>query len=187
MLDKFGRRILERDDPLRCQANGDYGQCEYEAVENSKYCPRHKGVEEARKVDKKAATMYQLMVWKKRMEELKASPEAKSLGDEVAILRMTLEAVLDRCKTTEDLFMMSSTIGDLALKVEKVTKSCHILEQSSGQLMDKSKAIAFAGVVVEIVDRTVSNFIKDVDLKEKIVDTISKGVLDNLKSTTIEE
>lgn len=125
--------------------------------------------------------MYQLTQWRSKMDQLKQSPEAKSLGEEIAILRMTLEATLEKCKSTEDLFMMSSTIGDLAVKIEKVIKSSHSLDQASGNLMDKSKAIAFAGTVVEIVDRVLTLFITDVEMREKIVDQIAQGILKSLQ------
>lgn len=131
--------------------------------------------------------MYNLQQWRSKMDALQNSPKSKSLSEEVSILRMTFEATVDKCKDAEDLFMMSSTIGDLALKIEKVVKSCHTLEQSSGQLMDKSKAIAFAGEVVEIVNRTVNNLIVDVDLREKIVDVISQEILNKLQTPKDEE
>jgi hypothetical protein len=115
------------------------------------------------------------------MDELKSSDQSKSLTEEVAILRMTLEAALLKCSNTDEMFMMSSTISDLACKIEKVVKSCSQLEQSSGQLMDKSKAIAFAGSVVEVVDRVVTLRIPDTELREKIVDEISQGILSELQ------
>jgi hypothetical protein len=178
--DKFGDKVTDPADPQRCQSNVATGQCPYRAVEGTKSCPRHGGTKMAIRNDKKEAQMYNLVLWRQKMSELKNSPEAKSLGDEVAILRMTMEAALQKCKDTEDLFLMSSTIGDLAIKIDKVVKSCHVLEQASGQLMDKSKAIAFAGSVVEVVDRTVTLLVHDVDLREKIIDLISKGILDTL-------
>lgn len=178
--DKFGDKVTDPADPKRCQSVVAHGQCPYRAIEGTIHCARHGGTKEAIKNDKKEAQMYNLVIWRQKMNELKNSPEAKSLSDEVAILRMTMEAALQKCKDTEDLFLMSSTIGDLAIRIDKVVKSCHVLEQASGQLMDKSKAIAFAGSIVEIVDRTVSMLVTDVELKEKIIDTISKGILDTL-------
>lgn len=177
MEDKFGNKVTDPADPRRCQGMGAGGQCEYLAVEGTEHCPRHGGYHNAKKKDREAAKMYNLKLWRAKLDTLKQSPEAKSLGDEIAILRMTLEATLERCKHQEDLFMMSSTIGDLAVKIERILKSAHSLDQSSGNLMDKSKAIAFAGTVVEIVDRVIAANVKDVDLKELIVDQISQAIL----------
>lgn len=181
-MDKFGDKVTDPADPNRCQSTVKEGQCPYLALEGTKACARHGGLKTQRQNEKKAAIMYNLQIWRKRMDELQDSPKSKSLSEEVAILRMTLEATAARCKDAEDLFMMSSTISDLALKIEKVVKSCHSLEQSSGQLMDKSKAIAFASEVVEIVNRVVNTTIADIDLREKIVDMIAQEILSKLQS-----
>jgi hypothetical protein len=181
MQNKFGDKVTDPADPNRCQSNVKEGQCPYLAVPGTPYCPRHGGTSIEKKQDARAAKMYQLTQWRSKMDQLKQSPEAKSLGEEIAILRMTLEATLEKCKSTEDLFMMSSTIGDLAVKIEKVIKSSHSLDQASGNLMDKSKAIAFAGTVVEIVDRVLTLFITDVEMREKIVDQIAQGILKSLQ------
>lgn len=185
--DKFGEKVSDPSDPNRCQSSIASGQCPYLSVEGTTACPRHGGLKQVEKSDKRARQMYDLRLWRAKMDALKHSPEAKSLGDEIAILRMTLEATLNKCKESEDLFMMSSTIGDLALKIERVLKSSHSLDQSAGNLMDKSKAIAFAGLVVEHVDRTIAKFIVDVDIREKIVDEISQGILKSLQDSIPKE
>lgn len=178
---KFGGKVTDPADPRRCQGMGKGGQCEYLSVEGTQYCARHDGLKIQKKKDARAAQMYNLKIWRAKLDELKQSPEAKTLGDEIAILRMTLEATLDKCKVPEDLFMMSSTIGDLAIKIEKILKSAHSLDQSTGSLMDKSKAIAFAGTVVETVDRVISANLTSVELKEKVVDEISQAILAELQ------
>lgn len=175
--DKFGDKVKDPADPNRCQGLGKGGQCEYLAVEGTHLCPRHGGAKIAERNDRKAAVMYNLRLWRSKMDQFKDSPQAKSLGDEIAILRMTLEAALEKCQSQEDLFMMSSTIGDLAVKIEKVIKSAHSLDQSSGNLMDKSKAIAFASSVVEIVDRVISKNIPEIELRENMIDEISQGIV----------
>lgn len=181
MQDKFGNKVTDPADPNRCQAAARRGQCEYKKVEGTPYCPRHSGLRTQAKNDRKAAQMYNLKMWRARLDELKDTPESKTLGTEVAILRMTLEAALNKCTSTDELFLMSSTIGDLAIKIEKVLKSAHSMDQSSGNLMDKSKAIAFAGTVVEIVDRVLTLAVTDVELRERIVDEISQGILTSLQ------
>ncbi len=186
-MDKFGDKIIDPANPNRCQSSVKRGQCPYLSLEGTRYCARHGGLREQKKQDKKAAIMYNLQLWRAKMDALQESPMSKNLSEEVSILRMTLEAIVDRCKDVNDLFMLSSTIGDMAIKIEKVVKSCHSLEQSSGQLMDKSKAIAFASEVVEIVNRTVNALISDTDLREKIVDMISQEILNKLQSPQKEE
>lgn len=182
--DKFGDKVTDPADPKRCQSPAKLGQCLYFSVEGTNACPRHGGLKQVKVQEKRARQMYDLRLWRAKMDALKQSPEAKSLGDEIAILRMTLEATLEKCKASEDLFMMSSTIGDLALKIERVLKSSHTLDQSSGNLMDKSKAIAFAGLVVEHVDRTITKYVLDIETREKVVDEVSQAILKSLQETS---
>lgn len=185
--DKFGEKVTDPADPDRCQSNIKHGQCPYKVLEGTDSCARHGGILKLKRTDKRAAQMYNLMLWRAKLDALKQSPEAKTLGDEVAILRMTLEATLEKCKTTEDLFMMSSTIGDLATKVEKVLRSAHAMDQASGNLMDKTKAIAFAGTVVEIVNVVLATSLPDVELRERMIDQISQKILESLQSPVTDE
>ena len=57
---------------------------------------------------------------------------------------MILEEVLNKCKDSKDLILKSSVISDLVVKVEKLVSSCHKMEGSMGQLLDKSAILQFA-------------------------------------------
>jgi len=80
-----------------------------------------------------------------------------------------MEEKLNKCEDTNDLLLASGAISDLVLKIEKVVSSCHRLEGSMNQLMDKSAIIQFASEVISII----SNKIDD----EKILDSIANEIL----------
>lgn len=181
MEDKFGDKLADPEDPRRCQSVGKHGQCSYARVEGGNYCYRHGGASELSRQVKANTRMYNLQVWRSRMNELKGSDDAKNLTEEIAILRLTMEAYLEKCQDSTDLMMYSSTVGDLATKIERLVKSCHSLQQASGQLMDRTKAINFASTIVEIIDRLSTELIKDEELREHFIDKVSDAVLNSMK------
>lgn len=152
---KFKR--VEADDPSRCQANHAKGQCSYQAIDGSKYCPMHGGNKavEARKAQ--IVRQYNLAQWQARTEHFSDHDNVKSLRDEIGITRMLLENMITRCQDANDLLLFSSKISDLVGKIEKLVVSCNRLEGSMGMLLDKAAALNLAGQMVEIISRHVSD------------------------------
>jgi len=171
----------EEDDPHRCQGVGKSGQCPYTAhsyvdaageVVWSKYCLRHGGnkTEYHDKVYK--ANLYRLQVWQQRLAEFSESADASTLKQEIGILRVTLEAILNKCEKSTDLLLYSNKISDLAIKIEKLISSSHRIEKSLGVLMDKTTALNFAERIVDII----STHVEDTE----IIDAISNAIIDAL-------
>jgi hypothetical protein len=116
-----------------------------------------------------------------RLEQLGVSPGIKSLRDEIAILRALLEQRLEQCKDTTDFILQSGPISDLKLKIEKLVASCHHLEGSMGQLLDKQAILQFASVVIDIISEELKDT-KDGTEKIAIVgDRIMKSLGDQGK------
>lgn len=167
----------EPDAPNRCQAiHKTHGQCPYSAVEGSKYCQRHGANKHFEAEKKKTLNMYRLQIWQQRLEEFAESEQATTLRNEIAILRITLEKILNQCHSNNDLLIYSQKISDLAVKIEKLITSSHRIEKSMGQLLDKSTALNFAGQVVEII----SDYIED----PEVIDNISNAMIDALSTLT---
>ena len=153
-------QITSDNDPDRCQAVLANGQCRNKVVvakdgSKSSFCPRHGGNRHANTVEKASLNNYQLGVWQARIERGVSSPTVKNLRDEIAILRMTLEARLADCKTPNDLLLHSGPIGDMILKIEKVVSSCHKLEKGMNQVLDRSTILNFGGRVIQIITATI--------------------------------
>jgi hypothetical protein len=169
------RRVPE-DDPNRCKAAGGQGQCHYRRTENSEYCPMHGGNKGEEAAERESLRVYRLSKWRGRMDEIADHPQVKSLREEIAVLRILLEEQMNKCNDAADLILTSNRISDLVIKIEKVVSSCHRLEASTGQLLDKTMAMNFATQIVEIVDRHVRD--------PEIIDQITNEVLQALTQLT---
>lgn len=147
----------EPDSPNRCQANeARGGQCMNEAMRLpngtfTKNCSFHGGVDEANKQSANRQNMYRLAKFGERVKDFAGHNQVKGLRDEIGILRMVLEERLNRCQDNDELILSSNVIGDLVLKIERLVTSCHKLEASMGQLLDRQQIIQFAEAVVKVV------------------------------------
>jgi hypothetical protein len=151
------RKCKNAEDPNRCQGVGANGQCWLVKVTNSDYCMCHGGSNTIRREEKEETELYQIGVFKARLSRQKSHPELKTLNNEIAILRMTLEARLNVCETDTDLILAAPSLGDLVMKVDKVVQNCHKMEEKMGMHLDKSIILHFAGEVVTLIGKVVTD------------------------------
>lgn len=100
-----------------------------------------------------------------------SSSQILSLRDEVGLLRQILEEIWNRCEDANDLIMMSGRISDLTVKLEKLVKSCHLIEKSTNQLIDRTTLIQLANMFTDVI----SDYVEDSDKTEiglKLVEAI---------------
>jgi len=145
--------------------------------DNPKYgknCMLHGGNRALEAAKKESLSNYQLTKWHARLQRHTDAPGIKSLRDEIGILRMVLEERLERCTEAIDFVMHSGPISDLVLKIERLVTSCHRLEGSMGQLLDKTAVLQFASVVISII----SNEVKDESAMARISNAIVKAIGD---------
>lgn len=166
------RRVSDAADPRRCQAlsKGQTQQCDMEAVENGTYCMMHGGNKQLEAQKKASLKNYQLDMWRARLQRHSSSSNIKSLRDEIGILRMMLEVRLNQCKDDMDLMLHSAPIADLVMKVDKVVTSCHKLEGSLGELLDKTAILQFANEMITLI----SDILKDDPEK---IELIGQGIM----------
>jgi hypothetical protein len=129
--------------------------------------------------NKSAVTGYQLAKWRARLDRLTDSNGVRSLRDEIGVLKMTLEALVNRCQDDNDLIMNQSAFGDLVARIEKVVLSCHRLEKTTGMMLDKTAALQIASNICNIIGEEVS----DPDQIARITDKIITQVL-NIETRT---
>jgi len=115
---------------------------------------------------------YRLSKFHSRAKELGDSDQITSLKDEVALLRMLIEERINSLNDTSDLLLVSGPLSDLIMKVTTVVERCHKLDARLGNLLDRSKVLQFAQVIVEII----ASKIDDAEL----LDTISEEILQAL-------
>ena len=167
MEDSQTHRVEREDDPRRCTSVTAKGQCLLIKDEGSNYCRLHRGAGVVA-APKRALNNYRIEKFNGRLAELVNSGGIKSLRDEIAILRMLIEERMNFCKDSHDLILASGPISDLATRLEKLVTSCHKLEGSMGELMDKQALMHFATRVVDIITEEIQNDI----LIERISDRI---------------
>ena len=169
-------KVIEPDDPNRCQGTWEYGQCPYKAVPNGTFCMRCGGNKQLDKIEKESTDMYRVDMFRARIAKMKGNSEVKSLSNEVAILRMVLEEQLNGCQNETDLILHSARISDLIIKIDKLVVSCHKLEKNLGQHLDKSALLQFASEVVALIGDKVAN-------KDE-VQAVADGILQIIGNST---
>ena len=143
-------------DPYRCQAIGRQGQCTNKGVrlDEDKYggfCRVHGGNKTQEAHEAKKVRNYRLTKFQAQLERQTNSSAIKSLREEIGILRMIMEEKLNRCTDMAGLLLESQQISDLVLKIEKLVVSCHRLEGSLGQTLDKQAILQFASEIISII------------------------------------
>lgn len=173
MESKFIRAIA--DSPTRCQDVTRHGQCPYESIPGLQKCPMHAGPLIA--IQRKEKTrLFRLTQYRDRVNEFADNDEAKSLREEIGMLRMMLEAIWNRISSPDELLMMSSKIADIILKIEKLVVSCSRLEVTSGTMLDRATVLNLATVIVNIVAKYVP--------EEDTLDNIGNEISDAIMSTS---
>ena len=168
MSDEIKR--CETDNPNRCKKILPNGQCPNLSEPNTEHCKAHGHQAE----DKGAVRNYCLHRWQSRLSDKKTSPDIKSLRDEIGILRIMLEDQLNSCEDSNDLIVKSAILSDLTLKIEKLVTSCHRLENSMGQLLDKQILLQFANEVIGIITSEVTDKIVIDNIATKIISALDK-------------
>lgn len=166
---------VEANDPNRCQGPSKLnGQCPNKAIPNSKYCIMHGGHIQLNKERKERIRNYQLGKYQAALERHTDAPEIKSLRDEIGILRMLLEERFKTIHSETDLMLQTNIISDLITKVEKLVVSCHKLEGSMGQLLDKQALLQFASEIIGIIGEEIEDELVMKRIADKIIASLSK-------------
>jgi len=154
---------VESDDPRRCQHVCGYGQCNYAVVDDDKsqltgkYCAAHLPTYDPTKRKDFQLKRYKLSVYHSRVGELFKNEEFKSLREEIAILRMTLEQLMNQLQTPWDFMVYGNRVESVIEKIGKLTVMGHKLETSLGQVLDKPTLTTFADEVIRILSDEVTD------------------------------
>jgi len=156
------------DDPNRCQAVNANGQCLNKAAENSKFCIVHGGNKAKEADNKKLLRNYRLSKFQARLDEKVDSDSLKSLRDEIGILRILMEETLNKCETEVDIVLAAGTIGDLAVKIEKLVSSCNKIDKQLGQYLDKNQLTQIMMEIVSIIGDYITESKTLIKISERI-------------------
>ena len=157
---------VKEDDPKRCYATNRLGQCTFQQIEGSNFCPCHAGG--AGKKQEKVMRNYRLEKYKQRHEDFLNSDGHKSLHEEVAMLRILIEERMLSIQTPFDLIGSSGPISELILKVEKLVVSAHNLDIQTKNTVDQATLVTLAAGIVEIIKAYVPEEDKCIAISEDI-------------------
>lgn len=135
------------------------------------FCPRHQG--QSISVERRERMrIYHVAQWRDRIAQHGDHPRIKSLREDIGILRMTLEAKLERMQDLADLDMRSSQITTLVQEIARTIQIGHKIEKESGFLLDRTQALVF----IEEILAVVSQHVTDPEVLQIIINSMSQSV-----------
>jgi hypothetical protein len=126
--------------------------------------------------------LYKLLNYKyrERYQQIGGHEALRSLRDEVAIAKLTLEETINSIHNESEFKASRADIAHQLVTIEKLVASMTKLETSVGQLLSKPTILKIASDIIQIlIDK-----LKDVPDHELIIDEVSKAILqsiDNVK------
>lgn len=166
----------EATDPNRCQgiirSGPSAGQCFFKAVPNSTFCPRCGGASQHNKNEQVALRNYRLTQYAARVGELAGNSEIKSLREEIGIVRMTLETLLNSCKTQNDALIYIDKINSLVDNIKKLIEASQKLEEKNNNLLDRKVVIVIGDSIVSLL----AQYITDPDQLNEIGGKICESI-----------
>ena len=177
-------KIEYPEDPERCKFVNSQGQCFNKGLKMSDgkildFCGAHGGHRQEAVAQRADLRNYRLTKFHAELQRHAASPHIKGLRDEIGILRMCLEERLNQCMDTHDLILQSGPINDTIIKIEKLVASCHNLEGSMGQLLDRQAIIQFAQEMISIIGDEITD--------AAIIDRITAKMMSRLEDGGLNE
>lgn len=155
MADVKFERVAYEDDPERCETVGATGQCPFRRMPGEKYCPRHAKTLQHSAHHKDPVNNYRFsqQFVSSRVDEFTQSEKIKNLREEIALCRMVLEMIVNRCKDEFDITLEADRIQKLVEQIKKLVESCHKIEESTGMLLDKTIVVNIGSMMVNILEK----------------------------------
>lgn len=159
-------------------------QCKYKRVDGSQYCPRHGANKEIRKKAQMATYEFKRDDIRRKVAFLAADPLRYNLEEDLALMRATLEDLVNKIEPGRSLFEHSDTIGTMIMRIEKLVGSCLTQAQKCGLLMTPED---FYNSVEEIM-QIVYDEVQDVETVKRIASRISESLSEeNVCEATVVE
>jgi hypothetical protein len=157
--------------------------CVYYAVPGTLRCPIHGGrLDEMHQV-KQNLRSYKLAQWRADLDRFQESDGLKSLREEIAISRMTLESILSQCEDKFDLMLAAPKIAMMLEKIQGLVVNCNKLEDRLGLVLDKSAILNLAEEIVQIVGAHVPEETQAL-IADRIIEAVEKSGQVPIKALT---
>lgn len=160
------------DDPNRCQAPVQNGQCPYGAVEGSDVCENHDGgrqlvVAEQRNYLLGHAEHLQ------RMVELSTPEVIHTLDAEIAANAMMLKLTLERTQNDNELILQRPVVQSLSRTLMQLKKTNAEMERFHGQVLSLPAVARLASRIVEIALEVIQDLPDAEERSDQIIAEVS--------------
>jgi len=171
----------------RCQHVNDDAQCPLERVEGSNYCHTHDAHALQRLEDKKVR-QYLLTEaqYSNRLAALSDHDDIKSLREEIAFARMLIEKRFNMIHDDGDLLAACGTLNTLLLTVERLVKSCNLVERNLGTLLSKPSVLTLGREIIQIIVEELEDIAEHDEIIDRIGDRIISVILESGKDQKLE-
>lgn len=168
-------KVTFDDDPRRCHNVIAGRQCPHVSIEGTHLCERHTSGNKRSARDPLSNYQFSSQFHVK-IKDFAECEDIKSLRGEIGVLRLMLQSVINNCKNEDELSLQADRITRLVGEINKCVINCQKLEESTGQLLDKTVVINIGGMIVGVIDKYVDN--KDV------LDEIGREIYEGIESAT---
>ncbi len=175
-----GDFIKDPDDPQRCTAIAGTRQCNKRKMDGFDYCAYHNSGQLS-KMRKEQQRQYLLTNWRQEIDHYANNDQIKSLREEIAISRLLMQQVLNKCTDAQDLILYSGKIMEIANVIKGLITTCHHMDEKTQFLVDKNQIVMLASQILDIISEHVENS----DTMMAIAEQIQKAI--EAKSTIIVE
>lgn len=143
--------------PDVCQGNTGKGPCEYRQVPGSPFCSIHGAGNSVGNTARRDLRNLRLnSTFGQRAGELASSTGVKTLTDEIALMRVTLETVFNGIKDGNEMLLYVD-------KIEKLTKGIQSLVESWQKIQEKNKELLDRTTVTAIWDQLIGLIVDKVE------------------------
>lgn len=160
-MDNKFERIEYDGDPERCQTVSGGQQCPYKGKlgsdgKRTHLCPRHTpgmtGRAHVGSPDPLKNYRFSAQ-FQPEVDRFAGNEKIKSLREEIGLMRMLLQTIVNRCGDVYELTVEADRIAKLVEQINKLVQSCHKIEESSGQLLDKTIVVNIGSMMVGILEK----------------------------------
>jgi len=151
MLDTSAIVKVAEDAVDRCDHIMSNGvQCRNRAVEGGKKCIIHGGASTLKAQEAQRVRQYKLTKYHNQLDRFR-STETTSLRDEIALLRMSLEEIVNQFTGPADFIINSAKICMIAQRIEGASLATLRLERALGELINRQVMLQIADGLVSII------------------------------------
>jgi hypothetical protein len=165
--------IMQANDPNRCQAITQTGQCSRQAVEGCDKCEVHGG----RPMEALKAYLVTCKYLGDSPNRHLAVNELKSLREEIALSRSMIETRLNMVNSEAEFISTMPVFQTFMQTIEKLVVSCHNMEVKLDQVLNKSAMIRLAQDIIKVITTNLEGVEGKDELIEKIANEVIQAVL----------